>query len=74
MGRSPQCYIPSFVEIDLLVPVKKNFDGFVPYMGIAAILVMWPASYQQIFISMYLEAYIQNLVKNALVVSEKSMF
>ena len=43
-------------------------------MGMAAILVMWPASYQQIFISMYLKAYTQNLVKNALVVSEKSMF
>ena len=42
-------------------------------MGMAAILVMWAASYQQIYISMYLEAYIQNLVKNGPVVSEKSM-
>ena len=25
MGRSPRCHIPSFVEIDLLVPGKKNF-------------------------------------------------
>ena len=25
MGRSPRCYIPSFVEIDLLVPLKKIF-------------------------------------------------
>ena len=43
-------------------------------MGMAAIFAMWPASYQQIFFSMYLKAYIQNLVKNALAISEKSMF
>ena len=40
MGRSPQCYIPSFVEIGPSVPEKKNFEGFLPYMGVAAILVM----------------------------------
>ena len=40
MGRSPQCYIPSFVEISPAVPEKKNFEGFLPYMGVAAILVM----------------------------------
>ena len=33
-----------------------------------------PASYQQIFISIYLKAYLQNMVKNSPVVSEKSMF
>ena len=27
MGRSPQCYIPSFVEIGLLVP-EKILKGF----------------------------------------------
>ena len=45
MGRSPLCYIPIFREIGLPVPEKKNFDGFLPCMGIAAILVMWQASY-----------------------------
>ena len=40
MGRSPQCYIPSFVEIGPPVMVKKIFEGFLPYMGMAAILVM----------------------------------
>ena len=40
MGWSPRCYIPSFVEIGLPVPVKKIFEGFLPYMGVAAILVM----------------------------------
>ena len=26
----------------LLVPEKKIFKGFLPYMGVVAILVMWP--------------------------------
>ena len=39
MGLSPGCYIPSFVEIDLSVP-EKIFDWFLPYIGVAAILVM----------------------------------
>ena len=30
----------SFVEIGPVVPEKKNFEGFLPYMGMAAILVM----------------------------------
>ena len=46
MGRSHQCYIPSFVEIDPPVPERTIFEGFLPYMGVAAILVMWPASCQ----------------------------
>ena len=40
MGRTPQCYIPIFVEIDRPVPVKKIFEGFLPYMDMSAILVM----------------------------------
>ena len=32
--------MPSFIEINLLVLEKKIFEGFLPYMGIAAILVM----------------------------------
>ena len=31
MGRSPQYYIPSFVEIGLPVPEKKIFKGFTIY-------------------------------------------
>ena len=27
IGRSPQCYIPSFIEIGLSVPEKKIFEG-----------------------------------------------
>ena len=33
MGRSPQYYIPSFVEIDLPVPEKKIFEGFFTIYG-----------------------------------------
>ena len=40
MGWSPRYYIQSFVEICLPVPEKKIFEGFLPYLGMAAILVM----------------------------------
>ena len=40
MGWSPNCYILSLVEIGLTVPDKKIFEGFLPYMGVAAILVI----------------------------------
>ena len=73
MGRSPRCYIPSFVKNSLLV-LEKIFEGFLPYMGMAAILVMLPASCHQIFISLYLKAFIQNLVQNGPVVSENMWF
>ena len=74
MGWSPQCYIPSFVEIGLPVPEKTIFKGFSLYMGMAAILVMRPASCQQIFISLYWKAFIQSLVQINTVVSEKIRF
>ena len=32
--------LPSVMEIGPLVPVKKIFEGFLPNMGMAAILVM----------------------------------
>ena len=41
---------------------EEDFEGFLPYIGMAAILVMLPASCRQIFISLYLKAFIQNLV------------
>ena len=74
MGWCPQCYIPRFVEIDPLVPEKKIFEGFLSYMGVVAILVMWPATCHQIFISLYLKAFIRNLVQIGTVVSEKIQF
>ena len=74
MGWNPRCYIPSFVEIGLPVPEKKIFKGFLPYVGMAAILVMGPASCHQIFVSLYLKAFIKNLVQIGKVVSEKIRF
>ena len=73
MGWSPRCYIPSFVKIGLPV-LEKISKGFLPYMGMVAILVMWPASCHQIFISLYLKAFKQNLVQIGKVVSEKIRF
>ena len=49
----------SFVEIGLPVQ-EKIFKGFLPYVGMAAYLVMGPASCHQIFISLYLKAFIKN--------------
>ena len=71
---SPRCYIPSFLEIGLPVPEKKIYKGFLPYVGMASILVIGPASCQQIFISLYLKAFIKNLVQIGKVVSEKIRF
>ena len=62
------------MEIGLLVLEKKIFEGFLSYMGMAAILVMRPASCHQIFISLYLKACIQNRVQIGTVVSEKIQF
>ena len=53
------------------VPEKKVFEGFLPYRGVAAILVMWPASCHQIFIFLYLKAFVQSLVQIDTVVLEK---
>ena len=55
------------------VPEKKIFEGVIPYMGVVAILVMRQASFHQIFISLYLKAFI-NLVQISTVVFEKIQF
>ena len=74
MGRSPRCYIPSFVKIGPPVLEKKIFKGFLPYMGMVAILVMSPGSCLQIFISVYLKAFMQSLIHIDTVFSEKIQF
>ena len=48
--------------------------NFLPYMCIAAILVIRLAICQEILISMYLKAYIENSVKNGPVANKKMMF
>ena len=40
MEGNARCYTPSFKVIGLLVLEKKIFEGFFPYMDMAAILVM----------------------------------
>ena len=47
-----------FRKIGMPVP-EKIFRGFLPHMGMTAILVMLPASCHQIFISLYLKAFIK---------------
>ena len=61
MGWSPECYIPSFMKIGPPI-LEKIFEGFLPYMGMAAIF------------SLYLKAFIKNLVQIGTVVSEKIWF
>ena len=53
---------------------EEDFEGILPYMGVVAILVMRSASCHQIFISLFLRAFIQNLVQIGRVVSEKIRF
>ena len=62
------------MKIGLPVLEKKVSKGFLPYMGMAAILVMGPVACHQIFISLYLKVFIQNLVQIGKVVSEKIRF
>ena len=56
--------------------VEEDFlKGFYHmFSGMAAILVMGPASCHQIFISLYLKDFIKNLVQIGNVVSEKIRF
>ena len=56
------------------VSEKKIVKGFLPYMGMAAILVMGPASCHQIFNSLYLKAFIKELIQIGKIVSEKIRF
>ena len=74
MGRSPQCYIPSFVKISPRVLKKKIFEVF---YHIWAWRPSWSCDQDHVnkfYISLYLKAFIQNLVQNGPVVSEKIPF
>ena len=67
-GWSPECFIPSFVEIGLPVP-EKIFEGFY------YIWAWWPSwSCDQHLFFLYMKAFIQNLVQVGTVVSEKLQF
>ena len=69
MGWSPRCYIPSFVKIGQPVLEEEIFEGFLPYMGMVTSIMLIKFSF-----SLYLKAFIQNLVQNGTVVSEKIWF
>ena len=74
MGPSPQCYIPCFVEIGPLVP-EKIFEGFLPYIGVSAVLVMCdPDAVNKTFVPLTHRGSTQNLVLIGLVVSEEKIF
>ena len=67
MGWSPQCYIPSFVEIGPLVPEKKTFDGFLPYMD----MVNPRSSFEQTMMYPGHKCYIRSFVEIGPLVPEK---
>ena len=53
---------------------EEDFQRFLPYTDLAASLVIGPASCHQIFISLYLKAFIQSLFQIGTVVSENIQF
>ena len=73
MGRSPRCYLPSLVKIGQPVPEKRFLKGF---YHIWAWRPSWSCDqhHDQIFISLYLKAFIKNLVQIGKVVSEEIRF
>ena len=71
MGPRPQYYIPSHKVIGPLVLEKKIFEGFLPYMGMVAILVMWPRAREQTFVPPSHRGSIWNLALTGPAVLEK---
>ena len=71
MGWSPQCYIPSFVEISL--PVPEIFKGFTTY-GRGGHLGHVTSIMSSDFHFLVPESFIQYLVQISTVVSEKIQF
>ena len=57
-----------------MVLEKKIFEGFLPYMGVAAILVMRPGPFEQIFNLLLPGCYIWNLIEIGPAVSEEKSF
>ena len=55
-------------------PRKEDFLRFLPYMGMVAILVMWPGPFEQTFVPPAHRSSIWNLTLIVPVVSEEKMF
>ena len=68
IGSSPQCYIPSFMTIGLLV--LEIYEGFLPYMGMAAILSDLDPTNKLVFPTSH-GCSTRNLISISPVVSEK---
>ena len=62
------------MQIGPAVPEKKVFEGFLPYMGMAAILVKWPGPHLQTFVLPSHGVSIWNLTSIGPVVPEKKTF
>ena len=67
-------HIPSFVEIGPLVPEKKIFGGVFTIYGRGGHLGHVTSNMSSDFHSLYLKAFVQNLVQIGTVVSEKIQF
>ena len=74
MGLSPQCYITSHKVIGPLVLEKQIFEGFLPYMGMATILAMWPTPSERTFVPTSHWGSIWNLASIGQAVLEKKIF
>ena len=74
LGPCPQCCIPSPTSLGLSFPEKKIFKGFLIYMNMAAILVLWPRCGEQTFLTQAHRGFIWNLTLNGPVVSDEKLF
>ena len=74
INLSLKCYIPSFKAIGLVVLEKKIFEGFLPYMGMVAILAKRPKPFEQIFNISLPGCCIWNLIEIGPAVSEEKLF
>ena len=73
ISKSPRCYIPSFLKIGMPVP-EKIFKGILPYMGVAAILVMRSRCDEKNFVPPIQAGFTYNMALIGPAVSEKKMF
>ena len=65
--------MPSFLKIGMPVP-EKIFEGILPYMGVAAILVMRSRCHENIFVPPIQGGFTYNLALIGPALLEKKMF
>ena len=74
IGRCPICFLQNISLIRLVVLEKKMFEGFLPYLVMAAILNSWSKPFYIFFVPPVPGCYIWNLVTFGPVVSEEKSF